>query len=95
MPLIFSIKVVPSSGKSLCKLDKSGKIKCYLKKPPERGLANKELVKMLAKALNVTQNKIEIIAGMTKREKKVKIDLDISYNQLLSLLGIECQQKLF
>jgi len=45
MSLVFDLKVVPRSGRNKWVLDKSGKLKCYLKSPPEKGLANKELIK--------------------------------------------------
>ena len=95
MPLILDLKVVPSSGKSLCVLDKAGALKCYLKNPPEKGKANKELIKMLAKSLGVTHNEVEIIAGATSRKKRVKIDADLSLDTALAKLGIERQMSCF
>jgi len=95
MSLVVSIKVVPSSGKSSCVLDKNDNLKCYLKSPPEKGKANKELIKLLAGELSIAQQKVSLISGLTSRNKKIKIDLDITFEQLLEKLGIECQQKLF
>ncbi len=95
MPLIIDIKVIPSSGRSKWMLDKSGQLKCYLKSPPEKGRANRELIKNLAKVLGITQESVKIIAGATSRKKKVRISLDISLDQLLHALGIEKQQSLF
>lgn len=92
--LIIEVKVVPSSGKQLCKLDKSGMLKCYLKSAPERGLANAELIKLFAHALALPQHAIEIIAGHASRNKKIKIDAHFTHDQLLSTLGIEKQLKL-
>jgi len=95
MPLIVFVKVVPSSGKSTCVLDKNDNLKCYLKSPPEKGKANKELIKLLATALSIAQQHVCLISGLTSRNKKVRIDLDITFEQLLEKLGIEFQQKLF
>jgi len=92
---IFDVKVVPSSGRNKWILEKSGKLKCYLKSPPKKGLANKELKKMLAKALRVKQVDIEIVFGATGRNKKIKVPLDIDFEGLLKLLGLEQQKKLF
>ncbi len=89
--LIIEVKVVPSSGKSECKLDKSGRLKCYLKSPPERNEANNELVKLFAKALKLTQNEVEIVSGMTSRTKKLKILKSITEDELLAHLGIQRQ----
>lgn len=95
MPLIAEIKVVPQSGKNEWVLDKSGKLKCYLKSPPERGLANKELIKILAQKLGVAQSAVELISGHTSRNKRVKIEGVASLEHLIALLGIERQQNIF
>ena len=95
MPLMFEVKVVPSSGRNAWKLEPSGRLKCYLKSQPEKGLANKELVKLLAKALGVPQAKVALIKGATNRTKVLKIDTDLTFDQLLGLLGIDRQQSLF
>lgn len=89
--VIIEVKVVPSSGKSECKLDKSGRLKCYLKSPPERNEANNELVKLFAKALKLTQNEVEIIAGATSRTKKLKISKSMTHDEVLEHLGIQRQ----
>ena len=95
MALVFDIKVVPRSGRNAWKLDKSGTLKCYLKSAPEKGLANKELIKIVARVLSVTQQDVEIVAGATRRNKRLKVNLDISFDQLLAILGVERQQSLF
>ncbi len=95
MALIIDIKVVPQAGKSGFVLDKSGRLKVFLKSPPEKGLANQELIKTLAKQLGIAQDKVELIAGHTSRNKRIKIGLDITFEQLLARLGIELQQTLF
>ena len=94
MSLIIDIKVVPRSGKSMCKRDKAGTLVCYLKSPPERGLANKELIKYVAKELNITQQQVAIIGGTTSRRKRIRIDADITQEQLFAALGIEVQLHL-
>ena len=95
MAFVFDLKVVPSSGRNKWMLDKSGRLKCYLKNPPEKGLANKELIKILAKALSLTQSDVEIIAGATSRSKKIRVSLDIDFDKLLNLLGVEKQKSIF
>ena len=92
MSLILIIKVMPSSGRKEWQLDKSGLLKCYLKSAPEKGKANQELIKILSKTLNITLAEIEIMAGATSRNKKIKIETNLSYVQLLEQLGI-CEQK--
>lgn len=95
MTLLFIVKVVPSAGKQAWQLDKAGILKCYLKSAPEGGKANQELIKFLAKSLALTQNEIEIVAGATSRNKKIKIQTNLSYLQVLNALGIATQTNIF
>ena len=95
MPLVLTVKVIPSSGRSACALDATGRLKCHLKNPPERGKANAELCALLAKAAGLSRDAGTIIAGQTSRTKTLKIDADISFQQLLAALGIERQINLF
>lgn len=95
MALIFQVKVVPSSGRNICILDKSGALKIYLKSPPERNKANQELLKLLSQELRVPVSAITILSGATSPQKRLKIDADISYQKLLELLGIQTQMELF
>ena len=76
-------------------MDKSGILKGYLKSPPEKNLANEELVKTIAKALKLPQNEVIIVAGATSRTKRVKINAAVTYDQILKALGIEIQTSLF
>jgi len=94
MALVVTIKVVPSSGRQVCVLDKSGGIKCFLKNPAERGLANNELIKLLAQAAGVPQNSVIIMSGQTSRTKRVKIETDLTLEALMLRLGIELQHSL-
>lgn len=91
MALVVQVKVVPSSGRQEFKLDKRGFLVCYLKSAPERGLANKELMQLLAKALRLTQAEVSIVSGLTSRLKKVSIAVLCTQEELMIKLGI-CQQ---
>lgn len=48
-------------------------VKIRLAAPPVDGAANDELVRFLAKQLGVAQSNIEIVGGMTSRNKTVAI----------------------
>lgn len=91
----LEVKVVPSSGKLAIIVDKSGTIKCYLKSAPERGAANKELIKMIAKRVGVTQQAVTIIAGATSRKKILKIESGLTKQELLETLGVHMQLGIF
>jgi uncharacterized protein (TIGR00251 family) len=94
MALIIDIKVVPSAKKNQWKLEQ-GRLKCYLKSPPEKGKANNELIMLLAEILKIRPSAIIILSGATSRLKRIKIDADVSFARLLELLGLEQQKSLF
>ena len=94
--LVVKVKVVPASGRLCAILDKSAQLKIYLKSAPEDGKANKELIKFLAQACDVTQREVEIVSGLTYAQKILHIQSSLTYEQLLQKLGILCtQQKMF
>lgn len=92
MPLIIHVKVVPSSGRIGACLDASNKLKIYLKSPPEQNKANVELVKYIAKALGSPQSAITIVSGAISRNKKIKIELPLTYDDVISRLGLAVQK---
>jgi len=95
MASLFELKVIPSSGKQKATLDKSGTLKIYLKNPAEKGLANKELIKYIAKSLSIPQKDVLLVSGQTNRKKRMKIVGNYSFEILCAALGIELQKKLF
>ena len=94
MSLIIDIKVVPSSGKQLFKIDKSKKIKCLLKNPPEKGKANAELIDLIAKKLKVPKDKVFIVSGETSRNKRICINSSLMLEDVYEKLGIEQQTSI-
>lgn len=44
-----------------------------IKSPPERGKANRELVKKLAEHFGVAESRVRIISGTTSRKKLVDV----------------------
>lgn len=93
MPIIIDVKVIPNASKTGACLDASNKLKIYLKSPPEDGKANRELIKYLAKALGTTAAAIDIIAGATSRTKKIKILLPLTYDDIVTRLGLAVQKS--
>jgi len=95
MALTVDVKVFPSSGRKGWSMDKTGNLKCHLKSPAEQGKANEELLKSLSKALRIPRDLISISSGAQSRKKRIRIDLDITFNRLLELLGIDWQLDMF
>ncbi len=94
MGIIIDIKVTPSSGRSTFCLDASGKLKAYLKSPPEGGKANTELIRLFSKALRCPQASLSIVSGATTRTKRIKIHLSLTRDEVLSKLGVAVQTRL-
>lgn len=94
MSIVIDVKVVPSSGKNSAKLDKNGALVIYVKSQAERGMANAELIKYVAKSVGVSQQQVTIVCGLTSRKKRIAIDVPMTKPQILSALGIEEQMNI-
>lgn len=95
MSVTITIKAVPSSGRQALERTKLGIIKCYLKSPAERGKANSELIKFLAKKLDVPQQDIELLMGHTDRNKVVRIQTNLDQATVFERLGLPVQASIF
>lgn len=95
MALIIELQVIPASGRNAWSYSPSGLIKVFLKKPAEKGKANAELIKNLAKKIGCSQSEVTLVSGATSRKKRIKLSCDITFEHLLEKLGIERQQSLF
>lgn len=72
-PAILSVSVVPGASKSEIVGVEGGALKVRLAAPPVEGKANRELVRLLARALGVRGSDVEIVAGHRARLKKVQV----------------------
>ena len=74
----LAIRVTPRARKNeIAQVLEDGTIKVRLTAPPIEGKANEALLQFLSEVLGVAPNRIEIIAGMTGRDKLVSVeDLD-------------------
>jgi uncharacterized protein (TIGR00251 family) len=70
--MILNIRVIPKASRNLIKKENDS-LKVYLTKPADKGLANEQLIDLLAEYLNVKRYQIEIIKGKSSRNKLVKI----------------------
>jgi hypothetical protein len=72
--VILKIKVIPKSSRSLVKKENHG-LKVYLTKPAQEGLANKQLIELLAEYFCLKKYQIHIIAGEKSKNKTIRIDV--------------------
>jgi uncharacterized protein len=74
----LAIRVTPrASHNEIVEILSDGTVRIRLTAPPVEGKANEALVEFLSKILDIAPSRIEIVAGMTGRDKLVSIlDLD-------------------
>ncbi|NMB63011.1 MAG: YggU family protein [Chloroflexi bacterium] len=90
--LHLQVKVIPNAPRTeLVGTLENGVLKIKLKAPPEKGRANKELIKYLHSIFNIDRDQVEIITGQTTRLKYVRLlgvgeeDLKMVLNRLVDL----------
>lgn len=67
------VKVITRASQTEIVEEKPNYLKIRLKAAPVEGKANAELVKFLAKKYGVSQSRVEILKGLTSKEKLVRI----------------------
>ncbi len=71
---ILDIKVVPGSSRTKISGLLGDALKVTVAAAPEKGKANKELIKYLAKTLDISKSSITIVAGEKDHRKSVQIE---------------------
>jgi uncharacterized protein (TIGR00251 family) len=69
----FRVRVVPRASKTATAGVYDGALKVRVAAPPVEGAANAELVRFLAKSLNVPARAVEIVGGQTSKTKLIKV----------------------
>lgn len=87
LPYILHVHVVPKSPKNQLlrwETDPAGDrwLKIRIAAVPDEGKANKELLKFLAKTLNIPVKQVTLAGGENSRYKKIRIEGDIDINVL-------------
>ncbi len=74
----LAVRVTPRSSKNeISEILNDGTVRIRLTAPPVEGKANEALVAFLSEVIGVPRSRIEIVAGLTGRDKLVSIlDLD-------------------
>ncbi len=71
--VILPLKVVPGASRDRIVGEHGSSLKVTVAAPPEKGKANKAIIQLLAKALDVRPNRIEVVKGGTSPDKAVLI----------------------
>jgi uncharacterized protein (TIGR00251 family) len=69
----FTVRVIPRSSRTEIVGELNGAVRVRLSSPPVDGAANAELVKLLAKALDVARSAIEIVSGEKSKTKRLRV----------------------
>lgn len=69
----IKIKVIPNASKNKIVERDQDSMKVKITATPDKGKANKELIKFLAKELGINKSKIKIIKGEKSRDKIIEI----------------------
>jgi hypothetical protein len=76
------VRITPRAKRNeIFAIMEDGTVKIHLTAPPVEGKANSELLKFLAKVLDVSIHQVEIVAGAGSRDKLVSI-LNLDANTL-------------
>lgn len=71
--IIVPLKVVPGASRDRIMGEWSGALKVTVAAPPEKGKANKAVVRLLARTLKLRANQIEVVRGTTSANKTVRV----------------------
>ena len=71
--IVVSVKVQPNSSKDRVVGEYADQIKIAVTVAPEKGKANKAVIKLFAKWLGIKSSDIQIISGETLRDKELFI----------------------
>jgi uncharacterized protein (TIGR00251 family) len=69
----LGVRVAPGARRSQLVGIYGDRLKVAVKAPPDRGRANKELVQLLATALELRSEQVEVVRGHTSRDKTVRL----------------------
>ncbi|MDZ4783641.1 MAG: DUF167 domain-containing protein [Planctomycetia bacterium] len=71
--VILPVKASPGARENALRGVHDGQLKVSVTAAPEKGKANKAIIEVLARTLDLKRSQIEIIAGETSSEKKFLI----------------------
>jgi len=71
--MILTVHVKPNAKQESLEWMDEDTLKISVTVPPEKGKANKAVVELLAKELNIAKTTIELIRGGTTRIKQFKV----------------------
>ena len=86
--IFFGVRVVPRASKSEVVGEHDGALKARIASPPVDGAANAELIKLLSKVFGVSKSEVEIVSGLTSKQKQIKIS-NLTPEKFLQVAGLK------
>lgn len=83
--VILSIRTQPGSSKNRIIGEYGGRLKLAVTAAPEKGKANKAVIKLLANTLHIHESAIHVVSGESSRDKRLMID-GVTSEDIKSLL---------
>ncbi|MCF7958449.1 MAG: DUF167 domain-containing protein [Phycisphaerae bacterium] len=83
--LTFGVKAVPGSSRTRIAGQWQSLLKVTIAAAPEKGKANKELIKYFSKTLGISKSSISIVNGLHDPKKIVQVT-NITKNELIVIL---------
>ncbi|TWT34501.1 DUF167 domain-containing protein [Blastopirellula retiformator] len=77
--VLLPVRALPGAKKNELRGEQEGALKVSVTAAPEDGKANKAIVQLLSKQLKLRKSQLEIVSGLTSRQKKVlvaRIEMD-------------------
>jgi uncharacterized protein (TIGR00251 family) len=71
--ITFSVRVVPRASRTEVAGERDGALRVRVAALPVDGAANDELTRFFAKLLNVGKGSVEIVAGHSSKNKKLRV----------------------
>ncbi|HEU4594504.1 MAG TPA: DUF167 domain-containing protein [Pyrinomonadaceae bacterium] len=71
--LCFDVRVMPRASRSGVAGEHGGALRVRVAAPPVEGAANEELIRTLAKAFGVPARAVEIVSGLSSKNKRVRV----------------------
>ena len=81
------VNVIPGSGSQRLEVLEDGSLRAKVTSRPIGGRANKELLRLLSKQLNVSKSAISISAGSTGRNKLIDIAVELEWGEVVDRLS--------
>lgn len=71
--LILEIRVTPKAKRDAVGTPRAGRLRVTVTAPPAGGAANARVVDLLARAFAVPRSRVQVLRGVTGRDKRIRI----------------------